>query len=175
MIKMRGNEKIAEKDFYISWERELSVSKEAARITHFSPTKHKKKAIPHKEVFPTIKDWLDNCDYIIGHNFLGFDLYLIRDYYQHMGHDYTHLTPKVIDTNCIARGLKYGLFYKRDEDFLTYQYKILHTKQKGVKSSLTALGKEYEIPFDESKLHEALYDLELNIRVWDKIKWHIDI
>ena len=33
------------------------------------------------------------------------------------------------------------------------------------------LGKEYEIDFDPNKLHEAVYDLELNLKVWNKIKW----
>ena len=175
MIKVEGGKKIAEKNFHVKWERDLNVGKEAARITRFSPTKYKEKALPHEEVFPTIKDWLDNCDYIVGHNILGFDIYLIRDYYRVMREDYTHLMEKIIDTNCVARGLKLGLPYKRDESFLTYQYKILHTRKRGVRSSLKVVGKEYDIKFDENKLHEALYDLELNVNVWNKMKWHIEI
>ena len=175
MVKLKGDKKIAEKDIYVSWERDLRVGKEAARITRFSPKKYKELAVPHDEIFPTVKDWLDNCDYIVGHNVLGFDIYLIKDYYQHMGEDYRHLLPKIIDTNCIARGFKLGLPYRRDEQFLTYQYKILHTRKKGVRSSLLSLGKEYDIKFDPSNLHDALNDLELNIDVWNKIKWHIDI
>ena len=175
MIKAKGNKKIDEKDFYIKWDRELSVGKEAARITRFSPTQYKKRAIPYKEVFPTIKDWLENCDYIIGHNILGFDIYLIKDYYEAMGENYHHLMSKIIDTNSLARGIKYGILPKQEENLLSYQYKILHTRRKGVKSSLVALGKEYEIDFDPDKLHEAVYDLELNLKVWNKIKWQIEI
>ena len=175
MIKVKGNKKIADKNIDISWERELNVGKEAARITRFSPSKYKKLAVPYDEIFPTIKDWLDNADYIIGHNILGFDIYLIKDYYQFMGEDYNHLLPKLIDTNCIARGSKIDLPYKRDEQFLTYQYKMLHTRKKGVRTSLLALGKEYDLEFDPDNLHDALNDLELNIKVWNKIKWHIDI
>ena len=128
-----------------------------------------------EEIFPTIEDWLDNADYIIGHNILGFDIYLIKDYYQLMGYDYRHLLPKTIDTNCIARGFKIGAPFKRDEQFLTYQYKILHTRKKGVRTNLQALGREYELDFDPDNLHDALNDLDLNIKVWNKIKWHIDI
>lgn len=175
MIKLEGNKKVADKDIYISWERELKVSKEAARITRFSPSKYKKRAIPHGEIFHTIQDWLDNADYIVGHNILGFDIYLIKGYYEAMGVDYRHLLPKIIDTNCIARGFKMGIPFKRDESFLTYQYKILHTRKKGIKSSLQALGKEYDLDFDANNLHDALNDLDLNIKVWNKIKWHIDI
>lgn len=175
MIKVKGNKKVAEKDFYISWERELNVGKEAARITRFSPKLYKERAIPYDEIFPTIQDWLDNCDYIVGHNTLGFDIYLIKDYYQYMGLDYRHLMDKMIDTNCVARGLKLGIPFKRDEQFLTYQYKMLHTRKKGVKTNLQALGREYDIKFDPDTLHDALNDLDLNIKVWNKIKWHIDI
>ena len=175
MIKVKGNKKVAEKDIYVSWERDLNVGKEAARITRFSPTQYKKRAIPYDEIFPTVKDWLDNCDYIVGHNTLGFDIYLIKDYYQHMGCDYRHLMEKMIDTNCVARGLKLGIPFKRDEQFLTYQYKMLHTRKKGVKTNLQFLGKEYDIQFNSETLHDALNDLDLNIKVWNKIKWHIDI
>ena len=41
-------------------------------------------SIPYDEIFPTIRDWLDNCDYIVGHNTLGFDIYLLKDYYQYI-------------------------------------------------------------------------------------------
>ena len=92
-----------------------------------------------------------------------------------MGLDYRHLMDKMIDTNCVARGLKLGIPFKRDEQFLTYQYKMLHTKKKGVKTNLQFLGKEYDIKFNPDMLHDALNDLDLNIKVWNKIKWHIDI
>ena len=92
-----------------------------------------------------------------------------------MGEDYHHLMDKIIDTNSISRGIKYGTPFKREESFLSYQYKILHTRKKGVRSSLTYLGKEYEIDFDPDKLHEAVYDLELNLKVWNKMKWQIEI
>ena len=92
-----------------------------------------------------------------------------------MGEDYRHLTTKVIDTNCIARGVKYDLPYKTEDDFTCYQYKILNTRRKGVKSSLTALGREFDIDHDYDNLHNALVDLKLNLKVWNKLKWQIDL
>ena len=78
MIKAVGEERVDYKDFYVGWPRELTVSKEAARITGFSQKKYKEKSIPIDEVFPTLEDWLENCDYILGHNILGFDIFLIK-------------------------------------------------------------------------------------------------
>ena len=144
-------------------------------ITKFNPKLHEKKALPVEEVFPTIKDWLDKCDYLIGHNFLGFDLYLIKDLYAYMGESYKPLVNKIIDTNCLARGLKTDNRYTQDQDLLEYQYKMYHTRVKGVRTNLSSLGKEYEIDHDYEKLHDALVDLQLNNKVWNKIKWQVDL
>ena len=164
MIRSVGGEAVDSKNFYVKWHRELKVSKEAARITRFSPTEHKKKALPIEDIFPTMKDWFDSADYILGHNILGFDIYLMRYIYSYMGEDYTPLMPKIIDTNCIAKGIKFGIFYKPEENFLEYQYKIMHTRRKGVRTGLAYLGKEFKIEHDQSKLHDALVDLELNLK-----------
>ena len=175
MIRSVGGEAVDSKNFYVKWHRELKVSKEAARITRFSPTDHKKKALPIEDIFPTMRDWFDKADYIIGHNILGFDIYLMRYIYSYMGEDYTPLMPKIIDTNCIAKGIKFGIFYKPEENFLEYQYKIMHTRRKGVRTSLAYLGKEFKIEHDHSKLHDALVDLELNLKVWNQLKYQIEL
>ena len=51
---------------------------------------------------------------------------------------------------------------------------MLNVRKKGLKTSLGALGKSYLIDHDYEKLHDALVDLELNSKVWDKIKLQID-
>jgi DNA polymerase III epsilon subunit-like protein len=61
------------------------------------------------------------------------------------------------------------------EELLLYQYKIMNTKKKRVRSRLEALGKEYDIDHDYDTLHDALSDLQLNIKVWNKLKLQTDI
>jgi DNA polymerase III epsilon subunit-like protein len=175
MIKSVNGKKIDEKDFYIKWPDDIKVSKEAARITRFDMKKYLMRAIPYDEIFPTMEDWMNNADYILGHNILGFDIYLIKEYYKSMGKDYKHLLPKIIDTMCIARGVKCGISYKEGDDFLAYQYKMLHERRKGMKTSLIALGKEFDIKHNYAMLHDAVVDLELNLKVWNKIKWMMEI
>ena len=68
MIKSVDGKSVDHKNFFVKWHRELKVSKEAARITRFSPTDHRKKAVPIEDIFPTMRDWFDKADYIIGHN-----------------------------------------------------------------------------------------------------------
>ena len=71
--------------------------------------------------------------------------------------------------------LKYGFKFNARESFISYQYKVLHTYKKGFKTNLRALGEEFEIDFDPDKLHEALYDLELNLKVWNRLKCMIEL
>jgi DNA polymerase III epsilon subunit-like protein len=175
MIKVKGDFKNDSKNYYINWDTDLKISDDAARITRYDHNKVKKLGMKPEEVFPTIKDWLDHADYIIGHNILGFDIYLIKELYKKMGCHWNHLINKIIDTNCVARGIKYNLPYKRSENFLEYQYKIYHTRRKDVKSSLITLGKENDIEHDYERLHDALNDLELNIKIWNKLKWQVDL
>jgi len=175
MLKVRGEEVLDTKNYYIKWDRELHVSKEAARITRFSPKTHREKAISYEEAFPTIKDWLESSDYIVGHNLLGFDIYLIRDFYKKMNEDYKPLMPKILDTLAIARGLKSGELYKNNRSFLEYQYNMINYIRKGMKTSLSALGKDNDIEHDYANLHDALVDLELNLKVWNFLKWRVEI
>lgn len=175
MIKAKGDFKTDSKNFYINWDTTLKISDDAARITRYDHKKVQKEGLNIKDIFPTIKDWLDHADYIIGHNILGFDIYLIIELYKTMGCNYDHIINKIIDTNCIARGNKYNLPYKKDQDLLEYQYKIYHTRRKDVKSSLTFLGKEYNIDHDYENLHDAINDLDLNLKVWNKLKWQIEL
>jgi len=177
MIKIKGKKIIAEKDFYIKWDTDLTISEEAARITRYNQTTIDKKGVTPESVFPTIQDWLDNADYIVGHNILGFDIYLIKGYYEYMGLDYKHLVEKILDTNCLAKGIKFDILYngKTRSSFLEYQYKMMHKRKKGVRTSLTFMGKELKIEHDYDKLHNALVDLRLNAKVWDKLKWQMEV
>ena len=57
---------------------------------------------------------------------------------------------------------------------LDFQIKMLNFRKKGMRTALGALGKSHGIQHDYAKLHDALVDLELNIKVWDKLKYQID-
>jgi len=175
MIKTKGSQILDSKDYYVGWDRDVNVSVEAARITRFNPVDYDKRKIKFEEIFPTIEDWLDNADYIVGHNILGFDIYLIKDFYNYVGKDYRHLMSKIIDTNCIARGVKFELPYRTSENFLEYQYKLVHERRKGIKTNLTALGREFQIEHDYDRLHDALVDLELNLKVWNQLKYQLEM
>ena len=163
------------KDFLIKWDTKLKISDDAARITRFSQDKLDKLGKKPEEVFVTIREWLDESDYIVGHNVLGFDLYLIKELYKHFGLCYKHLAPKILDTNALARGIKTNFKYDKSSSLMEYQYCMNNRRVRGVRTNLKAMGEEFGIEHDYDKLHDALVDLELNIKVWDKIKYQIDL
>lgn len=175
MIKVVGEKVVDQKDIYVKWDTDLKISEDAARITRYDQKKVDRLGVKPEEIFATVEDWLDSCDYIVGHNTLGFDVYLIKDYYKYMGKSCSHLYSKFLDTHCIAKGVKMGVPYKSGDDLMEYQYKALNTFKKGVKTNLTALGKEFDIDVDYDNLHDAVNDLVLNIEVWNKLKWQIEI
>ena len=165
-------------DLHVKWDTDLKIGEEAARITRFDQSKFNRLAISPEEAFKDMEKELDEADYIIGHNILGFDIYLIKDFYRHMGKRYKHLVDKVIDTYAIAKGIKLEIPYHKNGNpngFMLYQYRALSEFKKGVKTNLTALGRGFDIDHDYDNLHDAVCDLELNIKVWDKLKYMIDI
>ena len=50
-------------------------------------------------------------------------------------------------------------------DILT-QYKYISHRDKKIKTSQTALLKQYEIEHDALKLHNALYDIEMTFKIF---------
>ena len=47
---------------------------------------------------------------------------------------------------------------------------MLTHRVKGIRTSLTELGKYYNIDHDYSTLHDAINDLKLNLKIWRKLK-----
>ena len=170
MIETDGTRRTDERDYYIIWDTDFKISEDAKRITRYDDDFVQKNGKTLKQTLPTIQKWLDKADYIVGHNILGFDIYLIKELYKLHGKHYRPLVPKVIDTNCIARGIKMEIPYRAGEDFTEYQYRIYNTRRKGIRSNLTALGKEFGIAHDYANLQHALVDLDLNLKVWNKLK-----
>ena len=86
------------------------------------------------------------------------------------------MMPKIIDTKSVAQGIKMNIpFQPKDGTFLEYQYRMANIIVKGVKTSLKTLGPEYGIVHDYERLHDAIVDLELNLKVWNRLKFNLDL
>lgn len=178
IIMVRGEKVIDAKDIRIVWPDapHLSIGKEAAIITKFDPEFHKRVAIQPEPAFKAFWPMLKSADHIVMHNGLKFDLYLLRDYAKMMGEDWLWMMPKILDTKSIAQGIKMNIPFKSAEGpLLEWLYRMANIRAKGIKTSLKTLGPEYGISHDYERLHDAIVDLELNLKVWNKLKYQIEI
>jgi len=177
MIKTLKDKIIDKRNIYVDWwsSTNLDISSDAARITKFNRKKVMSKAVPPHEAFLQLKDWLDDADNIIGHNIIGFDIHLIKEWYHLENENWDHLVEKFIDTNSIAKAYKLQSFPSEGQSLIEFQHKMHHKRVKGVKTNQTSLGKEFKIDFDYNNLHDALIDLELNMMIWNQLKWRIEI
>jgi DNA polymerase III epsilon subunit-like protein len=175
------NENLTEVNRYIWWPS-LRVSADAARITRFNYQEYKDKAEDPAKVLEEFEDILYSESYkCISQNWLGYDSMIINSWRRALNlpirYDYLYQPFKVYDTLCLSRAIKKGI--KPDigssNAFLAWQYKMSSLREKGLKCSLGAIGKELQVEFDEAGLHDALKDVRLNREVFRKQIWSMEL
>lgn len=170
---------IIEENDYFVWYDDLKVSEQAAIVTGFNHELYKERAKAPKEVLEHLLKDINNSEYrVTGHNLLSFDALIYQILRRTCGlpPDYSFL-PRVIDTLALSRAMRKGI--KPDvsspESFLAWQFRMMSIRDKRMKCSLGALGKEFNIEHDEKMLHNALYDLRLNFEVFKKLIWTVEV
>ena len=174
-IVAQGKKIISKNDHYLKFD-DLNVSPEAAKITGFSIAKYKSRAEDPKTVFDKFwKDISEEGTIICGHNILGFDVYILNTLMKLIGkkNDWSYITS-CIDTLALSRAYRIGLT-SPDCDLLSWQYKLINFRKRGLKSSQGAMLKEFNIDFDKNRLHDALYDIEMNFLLFHELIKKIDI
>ena len=174
-LVIQNNEVVEKKDFYLKWDH-LPISDDAKRITGFKQKVYENKAVDPSGVLDDFEKYFYDEDYyIVGHNIIGFDIYIhnIHRILCGKSSDYSYMN-RLIDTNCLARARKQDIELN-NEDFISWQYKLQNHRVKGIRTSLKQLCKDYDIEFDESKLHNALYDIFKNYQVFKKLLWEIEV
>lgn len=160
--------------YYFKWPN-FKMSPDAARITRFNPEWVKNGDDP-AFILEAFESYLLDPNYdIASQNWLGFDIAIHKNWREALGKkpDYSY-KHRVYDTNVLARA--YKMDFKPDRaNLLAWQYKVMGAWQKGVKTSLGLMGKELGMAVDESRLHEAGYDLEVNDFVHRKLINMIEI
>lgn len=153
---------------YLKWPN-FKMSPDAARITRFEQSWVDNGDDPH-EVLELFESYLFDDQYdFIGQNWLGFDVDVHKLWRAALGlkPDYSYLR-RLYDTNLLCRAYKMG--WKPDRgNLLAWQYKVMDAYQKGVKTSLGLMAKEFGMVVDETQQHGAGYDLILNDFVHRKV------
>lgn len=172
----KGQEIYHRSDNYILWP-DLKMSREAAEVTHFNREKYERLAKDPGPILSEFEKYLyDDKFLIVGQNLLGFDVYVYNIYRRCLGLkvDYSFL-ERIIDTNCVAKAIKKQFRPLPGESMLSWQYKLADFREKGLKTSVLAQLKEYKIPFDEHRLHDSMYDVEMNFKIFLQQAWTIEI
>lgn len=171
------NGKVTEEHDYFPWWSDLKISEGAARVTRFNFADYQAKSTNSWEVLEKLESYLYSDKYlIIGQNVLGFDTMIHQVFRRALGKkpDYSFL-PRTIDTLALGRAYKYGIKKPQDKNLLAWQYSMLSKHGRGVKCGLSALAKEFDIPVDENKTHDGLYDVKLNYLVYKALIKALDI
>ena len=87
--------------------------------------------------------------------------------------DYSYLS-RIYDTRALGKAYREELQKPRG-DFLSWQYKIINDRNLKAKASQNQLLKFFDIDFDEEKLHDALYDIQMCYKIFLKLKKHMDL
>ena len=173
----QGNKLTGTHEYYLKW-KDLDVSQEAAKHTHFNPQIIKDKGRDPKEIIDLFDKYLYNPEYkIVGANLLNYDVYIHNVARLELGYktDYSYI-DRIYDTISLARAYKLGIkIPENKEDFLAFQYKMSSIKQKGLKASNSVMAKEFGLIVDDSQLHGAIYDCSLTFGVFMNLIKKIEI
>jgi DNA polymerase III alpha subunit (gram-positive type) len=174
-IVTEGSRVKLEYDFHIDFP-DLDISEDAKRITHFSQSIHDQKKQKKEKVLDFFDKYLYNPDYLlIGHNVLGFDVYIHNVLRLACGKpsDYSYM-DRILDTNCLAKAYKMGLKHP-DGNLTLWQCKLNNYIQKGMKTNQQALLREFDIEFEPDKLHDAVYDVKMTLEIFHKLIWNVEV
>ena len=167
---------IKESERFIRWD-DLNISEGAARVTRFDWNEYRGKAEDPMVVLKDLEEHLGNSEIVkIIHNSHNFDAFIIKNWREALGlvNDYSYLND-TIDSNALARAVKKGVKKIERQDWKMMMFRFANYVEKGLKTSLTSLGKEFKIEHDYDSLHRGLSDVHLNIKVFEKLKWQIEI
>jgi DNA polymerase III epsilon subunit-like protein len=167
---------VEEKDYWLRWD-DIKVSEGAAKVTGWTRKKYDQKAIDPAGPLESFEKYLYDDRYIkVGHNILGFDIYMHGLCRRLLGKkpQYSYLNS-MVDTLCLSRGINNDIKINKDEDLLQWQYKMLSLRRSKGRNRLIDLCKQYDVPFDPKRLHDALYDIQKNYEVFKKLIWNIEV
>lgn len=175
-----GKKLIARKDIWIDIPN-LKVSEGAARVTGFTYDQHDRKKQPLLKVLDEVEsDFFSDPETIfVAHNGLGLDIYILRNLFLEGGRDlkFKDFILRFRDTLALARARYLQLTPPEmgTPEFLRFQYRMLAAHEKGMKMKLSDLCGEFNIPFDPTRTHDALYDVDLTSQVDNKLLYALDL
>jgi len=173
-ILCQGDNILEQHDEYILF-NDLNVSEDAARITNFNKDFYLQNAKEPMQIWQKFAPYLyDEKNILVGQNLLGYDIYILNVLMNHIGvkNNWSFLT-RIIDTKALATALFKDI--EPSGDTLSWQMKLMNFREKGLKTNQAFLLKHFGIDHDPSKLHNALYDITMNYKIFRKLIMGVDV
>lgn len=154
------SKQVYEREEHYIWWPDLKVSAQAAAITRFNYALYKDRAEdPHK-----VLAWLEERIYdpsldIVGQNFF-YDGYIHKTFRRLCGKkpDWSWM-KRMYDTNCLSKAYRKGI--KPDlANMRAWQWKMQSIHDRTLKTRLGIMCAEFKIAFDDTRAHDALYDID---------------
>ena len=175
MILCEGHNILEKYDLFPLWE-DIKLSSDAARITRFDKLSYISKSSDSLKCLDIIDSYLYDKDVMnVGHNILGFDVYVHNIWRKALGKksDFSYI-DRSIDTNCLAKA--YRLQEKPDiSNKKAWQYRMNSFHEKGIKTSLSAMCKEFNIDYNANEAHDGMYDCIRNRDIFIKLINSVEI
>lgn len=173
-IVCKGENILEEHDEFVMYD-DLNVSEEAARVTGFNKDLYLSKAKSPLEVWKKFAPYLyDENNILVGQNILGYDIYILNTMMRDIGmsNNWSFMN-RMLDTRALATAIFKDI--KPSGDRLSWQMKLMNVREKGLKTSQAFLLKHFGIDHDPSKLHNALYDINMNYKIFRKLIMQVDV
>lgn len=174
-LVVEGDKILEKHDMFLDWPN-LDVSAGAAKITGFTMEEYNKRKENPRKVWEKFSEHLyDKDTRIVGQNLLGFDVYMVNIWRELMKleADYSYV-ERIIDTRALAVAIAKDIPVDKD-DFISWQYRLINHRERKLKTSQAFLLKKYNIDHDPKRLHDALYDIEMNFKVFRKQLFDLEI
>ena len=160
----------------IKWP-DYRVAPEISVMNHFDENQYLREARDPAEVLDEFESYLYDPSYMsVSMNGLGFDCYIHNNWRKKLGRktDYSWL-DRHWDILALYRAIQSGAKSPPKDDFLAWQYSWVNHRDRKIKASLSSQLKHYSINFDESKKHDAVYDVEMTFEVFKRQLFELDI
>lgn len=174
-LVVEGDKILEKHDMFLDWPN-LDVSAGAAKITGFTTKEYNKRKENPRKVWESFSKHLyDKDTFVVGQNLLGFDVYMVNIWRELMklDADYSYV-ERIIDTRALAVAIAKDIPVDKD-DFISWQYRLINHRERKLKTSQAFLLKKYNIDHDPKRLHDALYDIEMNFKVFRKQLFDLEI
>ena len=175
-----GSDLILDREEWIKWEHKFTISRDAARITHFTWEKYNQRATDATKIRDEFEKYLYDEEYIvIGANLFGFDIYVDNIYRKLLGRpaDYSFL-HRTVCVQVLHKAIELKVKPPKigSPEWKSFCYRMQSFHQRGFKSSLQHLAGVNDVEYKKELHHvSSSYDSKLTKDVFDKELWKIEL